>query len=193
MSELTETLLIVDDERLNLNTLVELFQPKYRVIIAKNGQQALERAWSKPSCDLILLDIMMPAMDGFEVCRRLKDDERSRDIPIIFITALDAEEDQIRGFDLGAVDFITKPFMPNVVKARVKTHLSLRAAQKQLKQQNITLLEGAELREDIDRIMRHDLKGPLSLIIGFPQLLLEDENIDSQLKNPRLICSDIFL
>ncbi len=169
------TILIVDDERLNLNSLVELFQEEYIVLVAKNGQQALERAQVVPAPDLILLDIMMPEMDGFETCSRLIDNELSRDIPIIFITSLHAEEDQIRGFELGAVDFITKPFMPNVVKARVKTHLTLRSTKNLLEAQNAELLEAAKLREDVERIMRHDLKGPLSGIIGLPQLLLEDD------------------
>ncbi len=156
-----------------MNNLVDLFQGDHNVLIAKNGQQALSRSRGVPAPDLILLDILMPDMDGFEVCKRLKQDPDTAGIPIIFITALNEEEDQIRGFELGAVDFVTKPFMPSVVKARVKTHLSLKAAHARLEDQNTALMEAAQLKEDVDRIMRHDLKGPLSGIIGVPQLLLE--------------------
>ncbi len=182
MTEKKSTLLIVDDERLNLTSLVELFQDHYRVLVAKDGRQALVRARSEPMPDLILLDILMPGgLDGFEVCRHLKKDPKTRETPIIFITALHEEADQIHGFELGAVDFITKPFMPNVVKARVHTHLTLKAARSQLKEQNRALVAAAKLKEDVDQIMRHDLKVPLNGIIGLPQLLLmEDKAIDAE-------------
>ena len=168
------TLLIVDDERLNLNTLVELFQDDYTVLVAKDGLQALARAQGEQKPDLILLDILMPDMDGFETCQRFKNHERTASIPIIFITALHEEEDQIRGFELGVVDFITKPFIPSVVKARVQTHLTLNAIQTQLAAQNLALIEAANLKEDVERVMRHDLKGPLNGIIGLPQILLAE-------------------
>jgi signal transduction histidine kinase len=103
-------------------------------------------------------------MDGFEVCRRLKADERTAEIPVIFITALDDISSETRGLALGAIDFITKPFNPGVVRARVANHLALR--------------EAIRLREDVERIMRHDLKSPLTAVITLPQLLLMDDNID---------------
>ncbi|MGN7613447.1 response regulator [Magnetococcales bacterium HHB-1] len=180
MCETFSTLLIVDDERLNLNSLVELFKDDYTVLVAKDGPQALIRACGEPTPDLILLDILMPDMDGFETCIRLKENPKTAGIPIIFITALHEEEDQVRGFALGAVDFITKPFMPSIVKARVKTHLALKSAQERLEAQNSALIEAAHLKEDVDRIMRHDLKGPLNSIIGVPQILIDDLSLDEE-------------
>jgi signal transduction histidine kinase len=131
--------------------------------------------------DLILLDIVMPDMDGYEVCRRLKANEKSRDIPVIFITAKGEVEDEAHGFEVGAVDYITKPVSPPIVTARVRTHLELKRARENLKKQNQELIEAARLREDVERITRHDLKNPLSLIIGFPQVLIETaENLSEK-------------
>ena len=118
--------LIVDDERLNLNVLVDLLKDDYRPIVAKDGLQALQRVTTETLPDLILLDVMMPGMDGYEVCRRLKQSERTRDIPVIFVSAMSDVADETRGFDLGAVDYITKPISPRIVKARVRTHLALK-------------------------------------------------------------------
>ncbi|MFA5504121.1 MAG: two-component system response regulator [Vulcanimicrobiota bacterium] len=139
-------ILIVDDEPLNLNVLASLLRTDYRPVVAKNGEQALERASTDPPPDLILLDIMMPELNGYEVCRRLKASERTRDIPVIFVTAMGEVEDETRGFDLGAVDYITKPISPPIVAARVKTHLELRAARMALLQQNETLEEKVKER-----------------------------------------------
>ncbi len=125
---LTDTrsrILIVDDERLNLNLLNELLKIDYKVMVATSGAQAL-KAVSLNKPDIILLDVMMPEMDGFEVCRQLKENENSHDIPIIFITALNDAQEEARGFEMGAVDFIAKPFHNAVVKARVRTHLRLK-------------------------------------------------------------------
>lgn len=125
MSDDRSKVLVVDDERFNINVLVDLLKPHYKMMVSKSGEQALEVCQTlKP--DLILLDVMMPEMDGYEVCRRLKADEKTRDIPIIFITALSSVDDEFRGFDLGAVDYITKPINPKIVLARVKTHIILR-------------------------------------------------------------------
>jgi adenylate cyclase len=118
-------ILIVDDERFNINVLVELLNSDYDTMVAKNGEQALKRVRSSKAPDLILLDIMMPDMDGHEVCRILKADETTSHIPIIFITAMQSVEDEIEGFALGAVDYISKPISPPIVKARVKTHIQL--------------------------------------------------------------------
>lgn len=119
-------ILIVDDAPENLQVLVEALRGIYSVIVAKSGFKALELALLVPPPDLILLDIVMPEMDGFEVCRRLQEDPRTRSIPVLFITALHDEESENRGLTLGAVDFITKPFNPQLVKARVRTQLELK-------------------------------------------------------------------
>ncbi|MFH0822082.1 MAG: SpoIIE family protein phosphatase [Pseudomonadota bacterium] len=121
-----DKVLIVDDTPENIQVLMETLKDQYAIVAAINGDKALKMAVADPRPDLILLDIMMPGMDGYEVCRRLKTDERVRDIPIIFVTAKTEVEDETLGFELGAVDYITKPFSIPVVKARVKAHLDLK-------------------------------------------------------------------
>ena len=120
-----QKILIADDERFNLNILVDILKPDYKVIVAKDGKQALERAKSNPP-DLILLDIMMPEMDGYEACKNLKENEQTKDIPVIFITAMKEEGNEAKGFDLGAMDYITKPFQAAIVIARVKAQLKMK-------------------------------------------------------------------
>ncbi len=156
-------ILVVDDAEMNIDILVEFLGGEYDVVTAARGQRALEITALAPP-DIILLDVVMPGMDGFEVCRRLKSDERTADIPVIFITALDDVAAETTGLALGAIDFITKPFNPGVVRARVANHLALR--------------EAARLKEDVERIMRHDLKSPLTTVITLPQLLLMDDNLE---------------
>jgi sigma-B regulation protein RsbU (phosphoserine phosphatase) len=116
-------ILIVDDERLNINVLADLLKTSYRISAAINGQQALKLAHSDDPPDLILLDVMMPEIDGYEVCRQLKADEATRDIPIIFVTAMGQESDETKGLALGAADYITKPISPAIVEARVRTQI----------------------------------------------------------------------
>jgi len=118
--------LIVDDTPENIQVLMETLKDQYTIVAAINGEKALKMAMAEPRPDLILLDIMMPGMDGYEVCRRLKAEEQVLDIPIIFVTAKTEVEDETLGFELGAVDYITKPFSIPVVKARVKAHLELK-------------------------------------------------------------------
>jgi len=119
-------ILIVDDEPTNINLLGEILKQEVKIRVVVNGPEAIEIAKSDNPPDLILLDIMMPEMDGYEVCRQLKSDKRTCNIPIIFITAKSEEEDEKRGFELGAVDYITKPFRLSLVKARVRTHIELK-------------------------------------------------------------------
>ena len=163
-------LLLVDDDASNLKLLREILESHHDLIYAKSGAAALSLAGQQRP-DLILLDIMMPEMDGYEVCRRLQADERTREIPVIFVTAKAEEEDETLGFAVGGVDYITKPVSGPIVRARVKTHLALQQARLALQRQNEALREGARLREDVDQIMRHDLKDPLNLIIGIPGIL----------------------
>ena len=122
------TILVVDDTPENLTMMSFLLKDRYKVKVANHGQKALRIAASEPQPDLILLDIMMPEMDGYEVCRQLQQDPQTRNIPIIFLTAKARVEDEEFGLGLGAVDYITKPISPPVVLARVKTHLSLKAS-----------------------------------------------------------------
>jgi putative two-component system response regulator len=120
-----QTVLVVDDVPTNLDLLVETLKDEYRVLAALSGREALDIVHSKTPPDIVLLDVMMPRMDGYTVCERIKADLRSRNIPVIFVTARDQEEDQTRGFEVGGVDYITKPVSPAVVLARVRTHLAL--------------------------------------------------------------------
>lgn len=122
------TVLVVDDAIENIQVLSGLLKDKYRVRIAKNGEKALELAKGAEKPDLILLDVMMPGLSGFEVCARLKSDSATKDIPVIFITALNDATDETKGFTVGGADFISKPFHPDVVLARIHTHLELKAA-----------------------------------------------------------------
>lgn len=123
--------LIVDDAASNLQFLAQMLKDSYHVKVATSGQKALEMAKTLP--DLILLDVVMPDMDGYEVCKRLKHEEQTRDIPIIFITAKNETEDEEHGLTLGAVDYIAKPIRPAIVQARVRTHILLKQQYKQLK------------------------------------------------------------
>ena len=116
------TLLIVDDEKQNRRLLTELLQDDYQIILAKNGVQALEKAQERLP-DLILLDVLMPEMDGLAVIRALKASDSTRHIPVIFVSALDSAQDEERGLELGAVDYIAKPFHPPIVRVRVRNHL----------------------------------------------------------------------
>lgn len=157
-------ILVVDDTPANLRILSDALRGEFELALAPSGARALEIALSEEPPDLVLLDIMMPEMDGYEVCRRLKADERTRDLPVIFVTAMAEAEDEAKGLELGAIDYLAKPVNPALVKARVRNHLALRQA--------------AKLREDVERIARHDLKNPLTAVISLPQILALADNLD---------------
>ncbi len=159
------TILIVDDVQENIEILMEIIDDLCDIAVALDGISALEIV-SETSPDLILLDIMMPKMDGYEVCRILKDDVKTKDIPIIFITALGSANAEEKGLIAGAIDYITKPFNPSIVRARVKNHLAL--------------CEAERIKRDVDQIIRHDLKSPLMSIINVPQLILMTEQLSDQ-------------
>ncbi len=133
------TILIVDDTPENLTLMNDLFKEDYKVKVANGGEKALKIVASDSPPDLILLDIMMPGMDGYEVCRRLKSDPSTSDIPVIFLTARSEMEDEKKGLELGAVDYIIKPFNPHIVLARIKNHLALKTMAEALKDQNAFL------------------------------------------------------
>ncbi|MFZ2309452.1 MAG: two-component system response regulator [Rhodoferax sp.] len=139
------TVLVVDDQPENLAILGELLETHYRVKVANSGQRALHAALSEPRPDLILLDVMMPDMDGYQLLARLQESPATRDIPVIFVTAKDRAEDEERGLELGAADYITKPIKPVVVLARVRTQLENKSAKDWLKDQNV-FLESEVLR-----------------------------------------------
>ncbi len=145
-----ETILIVDDTTTNLHLLFEVLTGEgYRVHVVSNGRAAFESVRIAPP-DLILLDVMMPEMDGYEVCQRLKADEKTRDIPILFISALDTTQDKVKAFRVGGVDYIQRPFQIDEILARVRTHLRLRGLQKELAERNSQLEQTNEqLRAEI--------------------------------------------
>ncbi len=118
-------ILVVDDQPTNIQTLYQVLKGDYDVAMATDGSQAIDLCQRRPP-DLVLLDVVMPGIDGFEVCRRLKTDPATRDVPVIFVTARDSTEDETLGLEVGAVDFIAKPVNPPVVRARVRTHIALK-------------------------------------------------------------------
>ncbi len=164
-------ILAVDDTEADLDVLVEALSDDYEVMVAMDGQAALH-AVVETSPDLILLDVMMPAMDGYEVCRRLKADPATAAIPVIFVTAMNDVADETKGFELGAVDYISKPISPPIVLARLGTHLALRQAYLDLAFHHEELKKFSRLRDEVERMSRHDLKTPLTAVINVPDLLL---------------------
>lgn len=148
------TILLVDDLPTNLDVVVESLETEgYEVLVAQDGYEALLRA-TDVMPDLILLDVMMPGIDGFEVCRLLKADERTRDIPVIFMTSLSSLEDKVKGFEAGAVDYITKPLQIDEVRVRVSTHLKLRLLQKSLIENNLKLQREVNDRKRAEVLLR---------------------------------------
>lgn len=179
------TILVVDDNPTNLNVLSDcLADQGFTVLVKKDGEKALALTDRKLP-DIILLDILMPKMDGFETCRRLKSNESTCDIPVIFMTALSETVDKLKGFELGAVDYITKPFHQEEVLARVKAHLTIQSLKKNLQQKNTQLTESLErerklsedLRLNLSLSLPHELRTPLNSILGFSELLAYRETL----------------
>jgi putative two-component system response regulator len=125
-------ILIVDDESFYTDVLQNLLRDEYELTIADSGEEALAQATADPQIDLILLDVILPDMNGFDVCRQLKNNPLTAHIPIIFLTVKSNVDDEVRGFNLGAVDYITKPMSPPIVKARARTHIKIVKLVKQL-------------------------------------------------------------
>ena len=171
------TLLLVDDTPDNLMLLSELFRGEYRVRLAQNGAKALDIATSASPPDLVLLDIMMQGMDGFEVARRMREHPNSQTTPIIFVTAMNTADARLQGFDLGAVDFITKPVDPETLKLRVRNFLRYVQLRKDLQTEFDDMVDAAQLREDVERITRHDIRGPLAGALGVLQAVLADDDL----------------
>jgi two-component system sensor histidine kinase/response regulator len=160
------TILVVDDTPDNLTFISGLLKEHYRVKVANNGEKALTIAGSDSPPSLVLLDIMMPGMDGYEVCRQLKENPKTTKIPVIFLTAKAEVADEQKGLALGAVDYITKPISPPILMARVKTQLQLKASYDELQ----ALLA---FREDMVNMVVHDLRNPLSTILLLAEMLIK--------------------
>ncbi|NEQ37503.1 MAG: response regulator [Okeania sp. SIO3I5] len=160
--------LIVDDDPQNIHILLEILKNDYAIVAAKNGTKALELAGKIPQPDLIVLDVMMPDMDGYAVCQAIKSQSETRDIPIIFISALDAALDKVKAFDVGGVDYITKPFQREEVLVRIATHIEIYHLRQQLYQQTAQVTEKnkklIQINEDLQTQYRQMKATQLQLI-----------------------------
>lgn len=170
------TVLAVDDTAANLNLLVQLLAGAYRVQLATSGAKALELASRKPP-DIVLLDVMMPELDGYEVCRRLKADPRTREIPVIFLTALNEVEDETRAFEAGGADFVAKPFTPATLLARLRAQLELKAWRDALRNCNAWLQRELEAR-----LIEVDLLRDTTLFVMVSLAEFRDEDTGNHVK-----------
>jgi putative two-component system response regulator len=176
VKETLPTVLVVDDAPANLSLLAGLLNKSYRVKLASSGAKALDLA-RRGQPDLILLDVMMPEMDGYEVCRRLKADPVTARIPVLFLTAMSQPEDEAKGFDVGAADFIQKPISPAIVQARVRTHLQIKAYQDQLNRDNLWLQGELEKRlAQVDQLR----EATLHVMVSFAEF--RDEETGNHVK-----------
>ena len=172
------TVLVVDDSPENIDLLGGILSRHYHIKVASNGEKALKIAGSENPPDIILLDIMMPGMDGYEVCRRLKSRAKTQDIPVIFVTSMSEVEDETKGLAVGGIDYITKPIRSPIVQARVKSHLELKEAREYLKNQNKILeLRVEERTADLNR--GHQRERVLNALL---RLSMEDISLDEQLE-----------
>jgi two-component system sensor histidine kinase/response regulator len=166
-------ILVVDDITKNLQVVGTMLRTAgYEVMPTTSGSQALERVRVQAP-DLILLDLMMPEMDGIEVCRRLKGEASTAEIPVIFLTASNEMEHLVKGFESGAVDYVTKPFNPPELLARVRTHIELRLARERLREMN-------EEKNEFMGIAAHDLRNPLNVVKGYVEMMREEPALSLQ-------------
>jgi CheY-like chemotaxis protein len=184
------TILVVDDTPDNLRLMSGLFEDLYRVRIAHNGQRALTICTSDDPPDLVLLDVMMPDMDGFEVAQRMREHPASESIPIIFVSALEDLQSRHRGLDLGAMDFVRKPIDPHELLLRVRNFMRYIDLHKQRQAHYDEMLHAARLREDIDRMLRHDIKGPLAGAIGLTRQMLDSQSLSPAQKDKLTLIED---
>ncbi len=173
------TILVVDDTPENLDMMSALLLPDYQVKLATNGKMALKIIEGQQP-DLVLLDVMMPDMDGYEVYHHIVNDLGYAHMPVIFVTAKAELESEVSALAMGAVDYITKPIRAEILKARIHTQLQLRDAYQTIAAQNLELKKSLSLRENIERINRHDLKAPLNIVLNVPEMLKEELTLDSE-------------
>ncbi len=172
------TVLVVDDTPDNLTLLSGILKGDYRVLLATNGAKALEICSSEEPPDLVLLDVMMPEMDGFEVARRMREHPNSESTPVIFVTALTTNEARTSGLELGAVDFLTKPVDPQQLLSRVRNFMRYVQLRKSVQADFDNMVEMARLRDEVDHMTRHDIKGPLAGALDLVRGLIR-ESADS--------------
>lgn len=195
-----ELILVVDDQPTNLKVISGVLNNKYALSVANSGERAL-KILETLQPGLILLDIMMPGMDGFQVCRALKQNEKTRDIPVIFLSAKTETDDIIKGFEIGAVDYIFKPFNPREIKVRIQNHLNLSNAKRKIAEQNAELekfkseleITNGELhklvaeKDKFFSIIAHDLKTPFNGLLGLLQILTEENHKMSETSKNEMI------
>jgi signal transduction histidine kinase len=174
LDEDKQKILIVDDIPSNIQILAEAMRKDYQIIFATKGEEAIKIAMAEQPPDLILLDIMLPDIDGYKVCRQLKSEKKTKEIPIIFITAKSEETDETKGFEYGGVDYIIKPFSIPIVKARVQTHIELKRKRDMLKEMADRLEQLNQTKNKFLGIAAHDLRSPLGSVRGFSRLLIEE-------------------
>jgi two-component system sensor histidine kinase/response regulator len=169
-------IVIVDDNPVNLNVLAKMVRSSsFAVELVDSGAKSIEII-KKMKPDLVLLDIMMPEMDGIEVCQRLKKSPETKDIPVIFISALTETQSKLKGFHAGGVDYITKPFQKEEVLARIQAHLKLKWAQEELIRKNELLRQANNTKNKLFSIISHDLRGPISALMTLLELLAQDSD-----------------
>jgi two-component system sensor histidine kinase/response regulator len=169
--------LLVDDKPENLKLLAEMLSEEYTIQVALSGARAL-RAVDEQAPDIILLDVNMPGTDGFEVCRALRDNPETCEIPVIFVTALAKTDEIVRGLNLGAVDYITKPFQTEELIARMETHLELRRLRSQLDVKIADLEDKNERLDLFAKALAHDLRNPITSALGFSEIIVATQNLD---------------
>lgn len=166
------TVLVVDDVPENLQLLAEMLRNDYRVKVAANGERALQLCQTESAPDLVLLDIMMPGMDGFEVAKRLRAHPASEHIPVIFVTALDADDVRRRAMELGAIDFVNKPVEPDQLLLRIRNFMRYVEMRRQMQAEVDAMLERAKLEDDASLVAGQDVRSPLASALGLLQPLL---------------------
>ncbi|NGZ05660.1 MAG: response regulator [Magnetococcales bacterium] len=176
------TILLVDDQPDQIKVIKAALDQHFAVKVAIRGDMACQIAASG-GVDLVLLDVLMPDLDGYDVCRRLKANPATEAIPVIFLTCKESQDDETVGLQLGAVDFIRKPSSASVVLVRCRNTIAHERAKEDLRRKNEELQQALKIREDMERISRHDLKGPLSGILGLPEIMLLDNNYTEAQRN----------
>jgi len=170
-------ILVVDDAPVSLKLLAQLFKDEFQVLTAADGASALALCRADPMPDLLLMDVLMPGMDGFEVIRRLQARPETAQIPVIFITGNTDEDTRLKGMELGAVDFVSKTSDPKALRARVRNFIKFIDMRRKLQADFDTMLDAAQVREDVEHTARHDIKGSMAGIVGMAHSLADDPDM----------------